>query len=111
MWEPASRGIGRQGEEALGQTALWVRDPRSSQDSSRMWETHSMNSLGLSGKKGGIEGDFMFSLSSNAQRTFTGGRDEGVVLQASTQNIEARVSSICLAFCSNPGFSLQEGAA
>lgn len=109
MWEPASRGIGRQGEEALGQTALWVRDPRSSQDSSRMWETHSMNSLGLSGKKGRMEGDFMFSLSFNAQRTFTGGRD--VVLQASTQNAEARVLAICLTFCSNPGFSLQEGAA
>lgn len=67
MWEPASRGMGRQGEEALGQTALCVRDPRSSQDSRRMWETHSMNSLGLPRKKGHIKGDFMFSLSFNAQ--------------------------------------------
>jgi hypothetical protein len=60
MWEPASRGMGRHGEEALGQTALCVRDPRSSQDSNRMWETHSMNSLGLSGKTGCIRGDFRF---------------------------------------------------
>lgn len=39
-----------QDDGEFGQTTLCVRDPRSSQDSKRMCETHSMNSLGLSRK-------------------------------------------------------------
>lgn len=50
--EPASSGIGMQDDGEFGQTTLCVRDPRSSQDSKRMCETHSMNSFGLSRKSG-----------------------------------------------------------
>lgn len=39
-----------QDDGEFGQTTLCVREPRSSQDSKRMCETHSMNSLGLSRK-------------------------------------------------------------
>lgn len=46
MWEPASRGMGMQEVEPWCR-AQWVREPSSSQDSWRMWETHSMNSFGL----------------------------------------------------------------
>lgn len=74
MWEPASRGMGRHGEEAFGHTALWVREPRSSQDNRRMWETHSMNSLGLLEKEV-LKDDFMFSVSLCAQQMLTDGRD------------------------------------
>lgn len=117
MWEPASRGMGRQGEEALGQTALCVRDPSSSHDSNRMWETHSMNSLGLLGEKGCIRGAFRVSLSFDAQRIHSGGRDYGCSLtgwyikQMPRQESKPKILSICLTFCFNPGFSLQEGVA
>ena len=46
MWEPASSGMGIQEVEPWWR-AQCVREPRSSQDSWRMWETHSMNSFGL----------------------------------------------------------------
>ncbi|KAG7277880.1 hypothetical protein CRUP_036280 [Coryphaenoides rupestris] len=46
MCEPASSGMGMQAVEPWYR-AQWVREPSSSQDSWRMWDTHSMNSLGL----------------------------------------------------------------
>lgn len=50
MWEPASRGMGMQEVEPWCR-AQCVRDPKRSQDSWRMWDTHSMNSFGLQRKK------------------------------------------------------------
>lgn len=49
-----------QDDGEFGQTTLCVRDPRSSQDSKRMCETHSMNSLGLL-RKSGFYNDAKFS--------------------------------------------------
>lgn len=46
MWEPASRGMGMHEGEPWCR-AQCVREPKSSQDSWRMWDTHSMNSFGL----------------------------------------------------------------
>lgn len=46
MWEPASRGMGIQEVEPWSR-AQCVREPKSSQDSWRMWDTHSINSFGL----------------------------------------------------------------
>lgn len=50
IWDPASSGMGIQHEEPWCK-ALWVREPSSSQDSWRMCDTHSMNSLGLRKQK------------------------------------------------------------
>lgn len=49
-----------QDDGEFGQTTLCVRDPRSNQDSKRMCDTHSMNSLGLS-RKSGFYNDFKVS--------------------------------------------------
>lgn len=46
MWEPASSGMGMQDVEPWI-SAQCVKEPKSSQESWRMWDTHSMNSFGL----------------------------------------------------------------
>jgi len=56
-----------QDDGEFGQTTLCVSDPRSSQDSKRICETHSMNSLGLS-RKSEFYNAAKFSTSSPKQR-------------------------------------------
>lgn len=52
MWQLASSGTGRQLIGAAPSvTAVWVREPISSQDIRRIWPMQSMNSLGLENKQ------------------------------------------------------------
>ena len=53
MCEPASRGMGMQEVEPWNR-AQCVSEPSSSQESCRMWDTHSMNSLGLDTRHGTV---------------------------------------------------------